>query len=91
MSLTLPQGLFVKVIGKLVSYLFFLYILRDKILDRKKKSLLKQKLVLSDNCVFVVACTLTISSGPLADGVAFEVNCMKKTSSHLVSSSGLQS
>lgn len=38
MSLTLPQGLFVKVIGKLVSYLFFLYILRDKILDRKKKA-----------------------------------------------------
>lgn len=41
--------------------------------------------------ILSVACILTTGSGPLAGGVASEVNDMKKTSSHLVNSSGLQS
>lgn len=45
-----------QVAGKLVSYLFFFFcILQDAIFD-KQKSLWKQKRVLSDNYVLVVAC-----------------------------------
>lgn len=51
-----PSEAICQVVGKLVSYLFFLCILRDAILDRQK-SLWKQKLVLRDNFVLVVAST----------------------------------
>lgn len=63
-----------------------LYVLRDAILDR-------QKSFLSPNCMMIsgLCCILTVSSGPRTGGVASEVSCMKKTSSHWVNSRRLQS